>query len=107
MDVAFAANRPGIAELSRDALDGADDITFRLCLRIELLDFSKSHRGKHGAGPSAKILGGKIHAGCLAQIIVHISRIHAALFAITVDILEELLTWRVLDIFEDFVRRRV
>ena len=38
MDVAFAANRFGVAQALGDALDGLDDIPLGLGLRINVLD---------------------------------------------------------------------
>ena len=69
---------------------------FCLRLRLECVAFLQRHASQHRPGPGAKILGGKVVAADLAQIIVHIREVDGVGLAVVADILEQFIAGEVL-----------
>ena len=107
VDVTFPAHRRSVAQPLRHMLDGGDKVLFRLCLRVESFELGQRDRGEHRARPGAKILGRELRAADLAQIVVHVLRIHLLLVAVLIEVLEEFLARQVLRAPDDFGDARI
>ena len=88
MHVALLTDRPGIAELLSDHLNGFDDITFSQSFRSNPFKIAQGSRCEHGACPGAKIFRRKIEASSRAQIIVDVAGTEAVPVSIGIDVLE-------------------
>lgn len=96
MDVAFSANRTGVAQHSRHGFDGYPDILLRLGQAFATLELLQGLSGVHGACPCAKILRGEILSADLLEVLIHRVRIDAPSLASVVEVLEQFLAGQVL-----------
>ena len=96
MDVALAADRLGVSQSLRHSFDGFRDVSFGGGLRIEVFELLQGLSGQGGAGPRSKILGCKVLAADLPQVFVDVGRPDVMNRTLIVDVLEQLLTGKVL-----------
>ena len=96
MHIAAATDRPGVAELLRDRLDGARDVLLARRGRVDDVQFLQGGSGQHRAGPGAEVLGGELGAGDLAQVRVDVLGRDALAGAVGVEVLEQHLAGQVL-----------
>src|SRR6202171_566319 len=101
VDVVFAADRARIAEPVRDRVDGAKHVALRLPPGLRRPDRAKLLGGEHGAGPGAEIFRGDVAASGLAQVGIHVVRGDRLALASGVQVLEQLLSRKVLALLHD------
>src|ERR1051325_9770610 len=101
MDVAFSTDSSRVSELFRHSLNGAHDVSFGLRFCVELSNFMERKGGENRTGPGPKILSREIRLGDLAAVLVHVDRVDGSLLTIVVDVLEELLTGKILAVLHD------
>ena len=106
MDVAASANRRRIAEMPRDFFDGAEDRLLAPALAVDIAERAQRLCRQLRAGPGAKIFGGDVFAGDLAQIRVDLLRADRVPVAINVEILEQLIAGEVATTFDERASRR-
>ncbi len=86
--VAFSANGGRITKALRDSFNGGAYVFFGLRLRIKFFEFAQGDGREDGAGPGAKIFGGKFTAADFTQIIIHVAGRDVLNFAVRVDVLK-------------------
>src|SRR5437016_8122394 len=101
MHVVTSARSWLIAQLLRDRLHGGGDLPLRLRFGVEGPDLVESARHEHGARPRPKFFRGELLTGDLLQVLVDVSRIHAAHFARLVDILEQFVAREIVALLND------
>ncbi len=89
MDVGLAADRRGVAEPLRHALDRLDDVLLRLGVGVERLELLQGQRAEDRAGPGAEVLGGEVLPGDLPEVLVDIARVDRPMLPVVVEVLEE------------------
>src|SRR5207245_10227871 len=100
MHVRAAALRPRMSQLARDAVDGFDDLSFRLRLRLETGRLTQRAGGQYSACPRAEILGGEFLAADFSQAAVDILRRDHPALAVAIEVLKRVLPRRALATFD-------
>src|SRR6187551_1506608 len=101
MNIAFPANRFGIAQLLGDAFDGPNYIAFALGIRRSGFECLQCSRSQHRPGPGAEILGAEFFAGNLPDVLVNIAGIYSTPLAIIIDVLKQLVARQILATLDD------
>ena len=85
MDVALAADGPGVAQPLGDRVDRLVHVPLRLGLRVEPGEFQKGLGGKCRSSPSAEVLRRELLSSNLAEVIIHVGGGHVADLSVVVD----------------------
>jgi hypothetical protein len=101
MDVRLSAYGGRVVQALGHPLDRLLDAALLVARGLACADLRERLRGKHGRGPGTKIFGGKVLAGDLAQLLVHVGRREPVRDAFIVDVLEELLAGQLLTALDD------
>jgi hypothetical protein len=101
VDVTLTAHRFSVAELLRHVLDGGADMALRLRGRVAPRHAPQRFRRLQRPRPGAEVLAGEIFAGDLLQVGVDVRRLDAAVFTGFIDILEKLVSGKVLHAAHD------
>src|ERR671935_745528 len=101
MHVAFAADGPRVAQAPGDSVDGLNDVSPGLGLRVEGVELPQAARRQDGPGPGAEVLGREVVAADRAQILIDVVRLERAEFAGLVFVLEQELPRQVLAAGDD------
>ena len=107
MDVAPAAGGDGIAQTTRDLLDGARDVALAVGLGPRRRQPAQGPGGAHGGAPGAEVLGGQLAARDAAQIAVHVAGADAPRLPAGIEIAEQLLPRQFLAAAQDPAEPRV
>src|SRR5215468_605176 len=97
MNVALPTDGRGIVEAACDSFDGPAHVGLCLGLVRKWSNGTERDGRKHSAGPGAKILGGHIRAGDLAQIVVHVGGVDRATDAPFINMLKQMLPGKIVD----------
>ena len=106
MNVAFAADRGSVSQLSRDALDDRSEAALGWRRAGGIRELPQFGCGQNGSRPGAKILGADVSPRRLPEIAVHVGRADAADVSARIEILEQRLTRQLLASFDDFRQSR-
>src|SRR3977135_3635816 len=102
MHVTFAANGGwGAAKLCH-RVNSSPQIGTRLFLRFERPLRTQCDRCQERSRPCPEIFCRKIFVRNLAQIIVHVLRCYVPHFAVIAHVLEQVLTWQILALRDNF-----
>ncbi|MNZ28836.1 hypothetical protein D3C78_460760 [compost metagenome] len=94
MDVAAATDCRGVAQAQGDLLDGVDDLSARLALRLPLQG-AQAAQGQGTAGPGTIVLGREVAAGQLLQEGVDVGRTDTMALTKRILILKQVLAGQV------------
>src|SRR5204863_3109945 len=101
VNVVLAAHGARIAEALRHSVDRADHVALGFALALRRSQGEKLPRREHRARPGAEVLRREVPAGDLAKIGVHVVRRDGLALAGGVDVLEQLLSGKVLALLHD------
>ncbi len=107
MNVALAANSPGVAQPLRHRFDSPKHILLRLCAGIEIRNFLQRFGRQHRAVPRAEILRREFLPRDLLQIMIDVRGGDVHALAVMVDVFKKLLPRQMLTGRDDFRKNRI
>src|SRR5215469_12905696 len=91
MDVAFAADRRGVAQPGRDLFDSGPKIALSLGSAVEAFKFGESHCRENRPCPRAEIFRGDIPSRNFLEVFINVGRCDVPTISFFIDVLEEFL----------------
>src|SRR2546423_14459698 len=101
MDVARARDRARVPEAAGDLVDRGDDVPPALSLAVERAGPRERARREDGARPGTEVLRREVVSRDLAEVRVHVVGIDRVRRAISVGVLEEVLSRQLVELVDD------